>query len=78
VVSRIVNTMALAAAVVALATCLWQEWGLFTTLKRVILSYLGFFFLGSVLALIFKAVPLLDNSKNTPASPAGATSGKTK
>ncbi len=62
-VSRIVNTMALAAALVALSTCLWQEWGLFITLKRVILSYLGFFFLGSVMAIIVKAVPFLDNSE---------------
>lgn len=63
-VSRVINTLALAAAVIALATCLWQEWGIFTTLKRVILSYLGFFFLGSIMALAVKAVPFLDNSNN--------------
>lgn len=61
-VSRVVNTIALMAAVVALGTCIWQEWGLFITLKRVILSYLGFFFLGSVMALAVKIVPFLDNS----------------
>ncbi len=63
-VSRVVNTIALMAAVVTLGTCIWQEWGVFITLKRVILSYLGFFFVGSVMALAVKAVPLLDNSSN--------------
>ncbi len=73
-VSRIVNTVALAAALVALAACLWQEWGLLVTLKRVILSYLGFFFLGSIMALTIKAVPLIDNSNKTAPKVAGPTS----
>ena len=75
-VPRIVNSMALAAAVVALGTCLWQEWGLFITLKRVVMSYLGFFFLGSILALAVKAVPLVDNSDTTEPSAAGADRSK--
>ncbi len=58
---RFVNIIALTALVVTLGTGLWQDWGLFTTMKRMILSYLGFFFLGGILTLAVLSVPLFEN-----------------
>ena len=59
---RLVNILALTALVITLGAGLWQDWGLFTTLKRMILSYLGFFFLGGILTLAVVSVPLFENN----------------
>ncbi|MFT5232956.1 MAG: hypothetical protein ACI9UQ_000984, partial [Candidatus Krumholzibacteriia bacterium] len=48
---QVIHNLALAAALVALVASLWQDMGLFTAVKRLIISYLGFFFLGSLFAL---------------------------
>lgn len=58
---RFVNTVALAAAVATLTAGLWQEWSLLTTVKRMALSYMGFFILGSLFTLLVLAVPLIEN-----------------
>lgn len=64
---RVVNILAMVALVVTLGAGLWQDWGLFTTLKRMIFAYLGFFFLGGILTLAVLAVPLFEKeSKNEP------------
>ncbi len=58
---RLVNILAMTALVITLGTGLWQDWGLFTTMKRMILSYLGFFFLGGILTLAVVSVPLFES-----------------
>ncbi len=64
---QIVHNLALGAALIALVASLWQDWGTLTTLKRMVISYLGFFFLGSVLSLAVKLVGALE--KNHPNEP---------
>ncbi len=60
--NRLINTLAMTALVITLGAGLWQDWGFFTTMKRMIFSYLGFFFLGSLLTLAVASVPLFENS----------------
>ncbi|PID79739.1 hypothetical protein CSB20_09230 [bacterium DOLZORAL124_64_63] len=60
---RIVNTIALLAAVITLGAGIWQDWGLLSTLKRVVLSYLGFFFLGAVLAMLMMIIPYFEQTE---------------
>lgn len=74
---RFVNILALTALVVTLGAGLWQDWGLFTTMKRMILSYLGFFFLGGILTLAVVSVPLFENTKTEEADLAKNKSKKT-
>ncbi|MFO7610803.1 MAG: hypothetical protein R6X35_16710 [Candidatus Krumholzibacteriia bacterium] len=64
--TRLIHTIALAAAAVVLATGLWQGWGLWATSRRLLLAYLGFFFLSALLALAVRLVPLLDKPAPVP------------
>jgi hypothetical protein len=64
---RIVNTLALTALVITLGAGLWQDWGVFTTMKRMILSYLGFFLLGGMLTLAVLSVPLFEEKPSESA-----------
>ncbi|MFT5314342.1 MAG: putative membrane protein YcfT [Candidatus Krumholzibacteriia bacterium] len=73
---QVIHNLALAAALVALVASLWQDMGLFTAVKRLIISYLGFFFLGSLFALAMKLVMSMDNDQ-TP-SPNDTKIGKSK
>jgi hypothetical protein len=57
---RLINTLAMTAAVVALMAGLWQDWSLLTTLKRVLITYLGFFFLFALMVLGVKAASLFE------------------
>lgn len=70
--SRLINTIALLAAAITLVMGLWQDWGVWAVSKRMVLSYLGFFFLGSVMALIVRSAALFeapqDEASETPAS----------
>ena len=59
---RIVGTIAMLAAVVTLGAGIWQDWGLLSTLKRMVLSYLGFFFLGALLAVFMMIIPHFEKS----------------
>ena len=59
--SRFVNTLAMTAAVLTLGAGLWQDWGFFATMKKMFLSYLGFFFLGGLLTLAVVSVPMFEN-----------------
>ncbi len=61
---QIIHNLALAAAFTVLVASLWQDWGLFPTVKRMLISYLGFFFLGSVMSLAVKLVGVLDKDQN--------------
>ena len=61
---KIVNILAMTALVTTLGAGLWQDWGLFTTMKRMVLSYMGFFFLGSILTLAVASVPMFESKEN--------------
>jgi hypothetical protein len=64
--NQLVGSIAMAAALITLVTGLWQDWGTYATLKRLVLSYLAFFFLGSVLVLVVRLAgqgPGADNRK---------------
>ena len=55
-----IQTIALIAALAVLAAGLWKGWGLVTTVKRLVVAYLGFFFLGSLAALAVRAGTLYE------------------
>lgn len=55
-----IHNLALMASLLALVAGLWQDWEILTTVKRMLVSYLLFFFFGSVLALAVRALPLLE------------------
>jgi hypothetical protein len=69
--SRLIQTIALVAALIVLSASLWQGWGLVTTVKRLAVAYLGFFFLGSLAALAVRAGSLYE-------APSGAAGGVAK
>ena len=58
--ARLIHTIALAAASVVLAVGLWKGWGLWAAGRRMVLAYLGFFFLGAALTLVMRLVPLFE------------------
>ena len=57
---QLIHNLALAAALVALVAALWQDWGLLATVKKMIISYLGFFIAGAIMTLAVRAVPLFE------------------
>lgn len=63
---RMINTIATCAAAAALMSGLWQDWSLLTTVKRMLIGYLGFFFLGSLMVLTIRAVPMFDKAQKSP------------
>jgi hypothetical protein len=67
---RLINTLALTAAAVVLMAGLWQDWSLLATLKRMLVGYLGFFFIGSLMALTVKVVPLFEKPEESEETPA--------
>ena len=58
--NQIIRNLALMAALAVLSASLWQDWGVLTTVKRMMISYLGFFFLGSIMVLAVKLIGMLD------------------
>jgi hypothetical protein len=59
---QIVHNLALGATLLALVAGLWQDWGTLTTIKRMLISYLGFFFLGALMTLAVKLVGAFENN----------------
>ena len=59
---QVIHNLALGATLIALVASLWQDWGTFTTIKRMLISYLGFFFLGALMTLAVKLVGAFENS----------------
>jgi hypothetical protein len=55
-----IHTVALLASLLALVAGLWQDWGVLTTVKRMLVSYLLFFSFGSLLSLSVRALLLLE------------------
>jgi len=57
---RLVNLLAMMAAVLTLGAGLWQDWGLLATMKKMFLSYLGMFFVAALLTLAVVLVPMFE------------------
>jgi hypothetical protein len=62
------NAVAAAAALVAVLVSLWHDYGLFVTLRRAVLAYLGFFILGALLVLIYRLGIAGDTGQNANAA----------
>ncbi len=71
---RLIQTLALGAALVALVTCIWRDYGILAALPRVAIAYLATFFLGSVIAL---GARILADVAEKPAPPPPPTGKKT-
>ncbi len=54
---KFIHNVALLASIIVLSCALWQDWGMWLTVKRLLISYLGFFTIGSCLFLAFRSVP---------------------
>lgn len=52
---RLINTVAMAAALMAVIVAIWENHGLWVALKRSVVSYLVFYFVASLLILVFRA-----------------------
>ncbi len=51
---RLIHTVALTAALVAVLSCLWGDYGLLAGFKRAVVSYLVFYCVGALLALVYR------------------------
>ncbi len=51
---RIIQTMALAAAFLTLCAGVWQGWAFVVSLKKILLAYMGVFFIGSMMVLAIR------------------------
>ena len=71
---RLIQTIALIAALAVLTVSLWQGWGLVTTVKRLVVAYLGFFFLGALAVFALRAGTLYEKP-SAPASESRRPSG---
>ena len=67
---QLIHNVAMAASLVALIAALWQDWGLLATMKKMIISYLGFFIFGAIMALVVKSVPLFEKKHQSGESEA--------
>ena len=57
---KFINTLSLVAGLIALLMGIWNDWGFLVVVKRVVISYLAFFSLASVMALAVRSVTLLE------------------
>ena len=73
---QVIHNLALGAALIALIASLWQDWGTYTTVKRMFLSYLGFFFLGALMALAVKLVGAFEKDPSVGGADADTQSTK--
>jgi len=58
-----IHNVALMASLMALVAGLWQDWEVLFTVKRMLISYLMFFFFGSFLSLAIRAIPFLEGHR---------------
>jgi len=70
---RLIQTLALGAALVALVTCIWRDYGILAALPRVAIAYLATFFLGAVLALGGRFLSATAAKRAAPVPAAGKT-----
>jgi cytochrome b subunit of formate dehydrogenase len=52
---RLVSTLAMSAALVAVGLALWRDYGVLVTLKRAAIAYFAMYAVGSLLVFVFKA-----------------------
>jgi hypothetical protein len=64
---RLIHTVALGAALVAVLSCLWGDYGPLVGLKRAVVSYLVFYCVGALLALVYRTGVLAEG--RPPAEP---------
>lgn len=57
---RLIHSIALLSALLVVVAGLWQDWGLLTSLKRIVVSYLAFFVLGSLMVVGMRTIALFD------------------
>jgi len=72
---RLISTLAMTAGFAVLVAGLWQDWGLLTTLKRLVIAYMAFFILGSLMALAVRAVPLFEGGSESDSKRPAKTDG---
>ena len=53
--NRFIRETSMMASLLVLVAGLWQDWGTLVTLKRMLVTYLCFFGLGAVMALVVHA-----------------------
>ena len=58
---KFIHNVALLASFIVLSAGLWQDWGVGLTIKRMFISYLGFFAVGSCLFLAFRTASRPDS-----------------
>ena len=63
---QLIHNAALTAVLVCVAAALWQDWGLPATVKKMVITYLGFFIVGAIMALIVRVVPMLESKSPGP------------
>ncbi len=76
---RFISLIAMTACFTVLVAGLWQDWGLLTTLKRMVIAYLAFFIMGSLMALSVRFVALFEgtNQNSVATKEKSATSDQT-
>ena len=52
---RLVSTLAMSAAMIAVGVALWRDYGVLVTLKRAAISYFAMYAVGSLLVFVFRA-----------------------
>ena len=52
---KLIGTTAMTAALVAVIFSIWRDYSLVVTLKKALISYVGFYIVGAVLVLVFKS-----------------------
>jgi hypothetical protein len=63
---RLVNTISLVAALIALGVSIWRETGPWDALKRAGIAYLAFFTVFALLAMVFRAGVIAENRPVPP------------
>ena len=66
---RLIHTIALTAALVAVLSCLWGDYGLLVGFKRAVISYLVFYCVGALLALVYRTGVLAEGRPPPEARP---------
>jgi hypothetical protein len=70
---RLIQTLALGAALVALITCIWRDYGILAALPRVAIAYLATFFVGAAFALGGR---VLGDAVARPAAPVATSAAR--
>lgn len=68
---RLVNTLAAAAAFLALAVAVWRDYGLLAGVRRAALAYLAVFVVSALLALLLRAGVLAEEGRRKSAADGG-------